>query len=211
MFCTNCGMQIPDDAKFCGNCGSVVTLSQQPQQTQFRTAPYAVPMDASHEVKAQAQQHPNYTIPLDGGANQHYPIHAAPLDRGTAQQYPLYTAPVDNAHQPYNYTAPLEAPPLPEAPGFVPEAYKPNAAGVSTPQVKPGTKAAANRKKMPRKKAVMVGIIAAVLAMALVMISGYVILSQPTSVWRGFLSPRAARSLQRWVLSIYQGILSLFR
>jgi hypothetical protein len=34
MFCTSCGAQMPDDSRFCGNCGSVVSQSQTPSADQ---------------------------------------------------------------------------------------------------------------------------------------------------------------------------------
>ena len=30
MFCKNCGKQLPDEAKFCGNCGTPVTMPAAP-------------------------------------------------------------------------------------------------------------------------------------------------------------------------------------
>ncbi|MBQ7906590.1 MAG: zinc ribbon domain-containing protein [Clostridia bacterium] len=52
MYCPNCGQQLPDDALFCGNCGTKVSTSQ-PQETPNTEAQYSQP----------AYQHPAYQQP----------------------------------------------------------------------------------------------------------------------------------------------------
>lgn len=175
MFCTNCGKQIPEGAMFCPNCGSMAAPKQPTQQgaeqPQYHTAPYTVPVDASPEVKAQAQQYPSYTLPLDPAAAQQYPQYTAPVDQ--PQQYPQYTAPVESSAQPYQHTVPVDTPPMyadpiPEAPNFVPPAYEPQKASTDTPPVSPVQQP--DTSKGIRKLLIILGVVAAVVVIAVTML-----------------------------------------
>lgn len=48
MYCTNCGNLLSDDSKFCGKCGTAVTLPSQSESSQQgpTNAPYCLYMDA---------------------------------------------------------------------------------------------------------------------------------------------------------------------
>ncbi|MBR4915372.1 MAG: zinc-ribbon domain-containing protein [Clostridiales bacterium] len=48
MFCPNCGIQIPDDARFCSDCGTVLT----PENEAAQAAPEAAPVSQPAPVAA---------------------------------------------------------------------------------------------------------------------------------------------------------------
>ena len=54
MFCRNCGNQLPENALFCGNCGTKVEAQTAPQQPA-----YTAPQQPAYE----APQQPVYTAP----------------------------------------------------------------------------------------------------------------------------------------------------
>jgi predicted amidophosphoribosyltransferase len=57
MFCRNCGQQLPDNAKFCEECGAVLTAPQAPPpQTYAPPAPQAAPQSDLKESLTQAAQ-----------------------------------------------------------------------------------------------------------------------------------------------------------
>ena len=67
MFCKNCGNQLPDNALFCGSCGTKVEAPAAPQQPAYEApqpAPqqpaYVAPQPAPQPVQPQrpAQQNP---------------------------------------------------------------------------------------------------------------------------------------------------------
>ena len=82
MFCTKCGSEVPDSAKFCTKCGAPVQ-SEQPRQQQ---ATYQDPAP-------QAEQQPYYQAPQD-------PSYQAPR----AQQQAAYQAPQQTYQQPEQQT-----------------------------------------------------------------------------------------------------------
>lgn len=60
MFCTKCGSEVPDSAKFCTKCGAPVQ-SEQPQQQE---ATYQDPAPQVEQQPAyQAPQDPSYQAP----------------------------------------------------------------------------------------------------------------------------------------------------
>ena len=91
-FCTNCGSQIPDDTKFCPECGEKVA-APQPRPTQPEAPQPAAPVPAwdgyaQPDQGYEAPQQPAYTPPVQ----QSY----------EAPQQPVYTPPV----QQQSYEAP---------------------------------------------------------------------------------------------------------
>ena len=58
-FCTNCGSQMPDDAKICGNCGSALAAPAQPQQQPVQPQPQ--PTNTGYVPPT--NQHPAYNPP----------------------------------------------------------------------------------------------------------------------------------------------------
>ncbi len=62
MFCSNCGTQIPDDSKFCPNCGakSAAPAGGQPQQGQPQQAQYNQPQQGQYNQPQQGQPQQQY-------------------------------------------------------------------------------------------------------------------------------------------------------
>ena len=58
MFCKNCGNQLPDDALFCGSCGTKVEAPAAPQQPA-----YEAPQPAPQQPAYVAPQQPAYVAP----------------------------------------------------------------------------------------------------------------------------------------------------
>ena len=70
MFCPNCGGQIPDDARFCTDCGKTVEVPEvantQPQPEQeYQPQTYTPPSDFSQPQVTQEYQPQTYTPPSD--------------------------------------------------------------------------------------------------------------------------------------------------
>lgn len=72
MFCENCGTSLPNDARFCGNCGSAVTPLAQaappvatPMQQQPRPQQQTRPQQPTTAAPAYAQQ--RFRQPVPGG------------------------------------------------------------------------------------------------------------------------------------------------
>lgn len=58
MFCKNCGNQLPDNALFCGSCGTKVEAPAAPQQPA-----YEAPQQPAYVVPQPAPQQPAYVAP----------------------------------------------------------------------------------------------------------------------------------------------------
>ena len=81
MFCEKCGADMPDDSKFCENCGAVVEVGQPAPAPRQAFAPpqqsYTPPQPAYNQLR------PAYTLP-----QQHY-NQAAGYGSGQAHREPL--------------------------------------------------------------------------------------------------------------------------
>ena len=58
MFCKNCGNQLPDNALFCGSCGTKVEAPAAPQQPA-----YEAPQQPAYVAPQPAPQQPAYVAP----------------------------------------------------------------------------------------------------------------------------------------------------
>ncbi|MBO7403196.1 MAG: DUF4190 domain-containing protein [Lachnospiraceae bacterium] len=61
MFCPNCGFQLPDDARFCSECGTVLTPGSQSAASEPAPAPVAAPAPQPAPV---IQPAPSFAAPL---------------------------------------------------------------------------------------------------------------------------------------------------
>lgn len=59
MYCTNCGSKIPDQAKFCTECGFAVQQTAQPQTAAQEAAPAAEPITAASAAPSAPMQEPS--------------------------------------------------------------------------------------------------------------------------------------------------------
>lgn len=89
--CPNCGTQIPDDAVFCGNCGSSVAgdnnaNSAAPQNASENAAPAATPAAAPAPAPAPAPAQ----APFQQQGFQQAPYGQAPYGQPAYQPYPQY-------------------------------------------------------------------------------------------------------------------------
>ena len=62
MFCKNCGNQLPDNALFCGSCGTKVEAPAAPQQPAYE-APQPAPQQPTYVAPQPAPQQPAYVAP----------------------------------------------------------------------------------------------------------------------------------------------------
>ncbi|MFV0352098.1 MAG: zinc-ribbon domain-containing protein [Oscillospiraceae bacterium] len=178
MTCKHCGTALPDDARFCGNCGSNVspadlaatqeqpalnTNSQEVQPPATESAPAPAVQSAETPVAAQTtantgaasawvqpDQQPAATTDNTGAIPAQAPIAAAQSPEA-APQVPAATpqAPVDQPQAvPYNAEQPQNT-----APGFIPAGGQPVAA-------------APLPAKKPFNKKILIAIIAAIVVLA---------------------------------------------
>ncbi len=89
MFCSNCGNQIRDGAKFCGKCGTPVEEepAPAPQPAEITPAPASHPAQQAAPQQTVAPQAPVFTPPT-----QQAPVFTPPTQQ-TAQQAPVFTPP----------------------------------------------------------------------------------------------------------------------
>ena len=80
MFCSNCGTQVYEGAKFCGSCGSPVLT--------VNTAAAAVPAQQEPMQQIPAQQEPMQQIPV-----QQEPMQQIPAQHESMQQEPVQQGP----------------------------------------------------------------------------------------------------------------------
>ncbi len=82
MFCTKCGAQLPENALFCGSCGTKVAAPDQPAY--------------------QAPAQPAYQAPAQPAAQPAQPVYQAPTQ-------PVYAAPATNTEPHHGYVDFFEA------------------------------------------------------------------------------------------------------
>ena len=105
MFCTNCGTQLPDEAKFCTNCGTSlnpVPVAEEPV-VPVAEEPVYVP------VEEPAVQEPVYQEPVYQEPVYQEPVYQEPVYQEPVYQEPVYQAP---AEEPVTYADPV--PPAPK-------------------------------------------------------------------------------------------------
>ncbi len=152
MFCTNCGKSMPDDVKFCPNCGAVNQhAAAQPAQPEPAPQPQAAYTAPTQPVQPEPAPQPQaaYTAPAQPvqpePAPQPQAAYTAPAQPVQPEPAPqpqaAYTAPAqpvqpEPAPQPqatYSYTAPAQ----PAAPVYPQGAYaQPAYAGAAAPAKK---------------------------------------------------------------------------
>lgn len=92
-FCTSCGQNLPDNARFCGSCGAAVTGAHAaPQEPQVPPAPAA--------VKPAAAPPPPVAVPPPAPAPVVPPPPAYQAPQQAAYQPPVYQAPQQPVYQP---------------------------------------------------------------------------------------------------------------
>ena len=106
MFCPNCGGQIPDDARFCTDCGKTVEVPEvaniQPQPEQeYQPQTYAPPSDFSQPQVTQEYQPQTYTPPADFSQPQ---VTQEYSSQSYAAPTSDYSQPQDAANQPVSST-----------------------------------------------------------------------------------------------------------
>ena len=102
-FCTNCGSQIPDDTKFCPECGEKVA-APQPRPTQSEAPQPAAPVPAwdgyaQPDQGYEAPQQPAYTPPVQQSYEApQQPVYTPPVQQQSyeAPQQPTYTPPTQS-------------------------------------------------------------------------------------------------------------------
>ena len=187
MFCKNCGKQLPDDAKFCGNCGTPVTAPAAPWTP--APAPAAAPDGADKPVTGAMEE-----TPAETAAPEETPVEAAPAEaEQPAAEAPAETPEMTRAGDkgPAPEEAPIEsAPEAAEnpaanqgpAPESRPEAAPAGMPRFDTPRAEPqaqGGSGAATAKKNKAISAViglggaaLIALVAAAIWMAVTLLGG---------------------------------------
>ncbi len=94
MFCTNCGKPIPDDSRFCPECGAVIEQPKAPQQPVYQQAPEA-PQQPVYQQVNEAPQQPVYQQ-VNEAPQQ--PVYQQPV-----YQQPVYKQPAGYARAPRSF------------------------------------------------------------------------------------------------------------
>lgn len=153
-FCSNCGAQLQDNARFCGGCG------QKQEVTPVQETPvYEAPVYEAPVYEVPVQEEPVYEAPV-----YEAPVYEAPVPEAPVYEAPVYEAP---AYEAPVYEAPAyEVPQQQYEPAYGAPVYDPVGYGMAAPQ-------------QPKKKktGLIVGISVAVVAVvvlvvALIMIFG---------------------------------------
>lgn len=117
MFCQNCGSQMPDNAKFCGNCGAVNALYEQEKtesaQPVQQTSAIPTPVQSNYNVQpvqssipAQANASAQNAQAGAAAGNQGFYQPAQPVQQASAIPVPVQS---DYAAQPVQPTIPAQA------------------------------------------------------------------------------------------------------
>lgn len=115
MFCTNCGKQLPDDAKFCSGCGTPVNPPAPPQEPEPPAEPVQLPQAGFPQPEEAAPGTPVSEDPAPAGE-------PAPTDETSAGETAPESVPTDE-------TPAGESAPEPAAPA----AGEPSSAGAVVP------------------------------------------------------------------------------
>ena len=63
MFCSNCGKQLPDNARFCADCGQPVRIPEKPIVTEPEPEPVAAPVPPAEPAPKQYEQKKSFYAP----------------------------------------------------------------------------------------------------------------------------------------------------
>ena len=132
MFCTKCGKQLPDVAKFCSGCGAprpVVAVKPLPVveeapvvqeelpvvvETPVEEAPVEeAPVEEAPVEEAPVEEAPVEEVPVEEAPVEEAPVEEAPVEEAPVEEVPVEEAPVEEAPV---EEAPVEEVPVEEAP-----------------------------------------------------------------------------------------------
>ena len=172
-FCSNCGAQLQDNARFCGECG------QKQDVTPVQATPvYEAPVQQDPVCEA-----PVYEVPVQQEPVYEAPVYEAPVQEEPAYEAPVYEAPVYEApaYEAPAYEAPAYEAPAYEAPAYEAPAYETPAYEVPQQQYNPaygapvydpvGYGGAVPQQPKKKKTGLIIGIaVAAVAVISLVLV-----------------------------------------